>query len=267
MARLALLLLVAAAGATASAVAQDGPRRAGRVCEAVPGADRIVAVGEHGELRLAAGGTVKLSGIRFSAEPAERRRAVDRLREAAGHEAQTAALGEPDRWGRTPAIVVVSRETSVDLARDLVAAGLALVDPGEADQLCRTDLLPFETRAREAGLGLWSGEPERPVAAGDLERLGQRAGRFTLVEGRVRSVGERARRTYLNFGPDWGSDFTVTIPQRTWDTMRHRGMSARALRGRRIRVRGIVEAWQGPAITLAAAELLEVVDGASAPRR
>lgn len=270
MTRLALCIAIATAWTLASAAAQDGARRGTRTaCDATPGADRILSITDQGEIRLASGRLAKLSGIRFAAEPGERSRAIERLRENTGQDAQTAAFGtSPDRWGRTPAIVVLNREAgATDLARDLVVAGLALVDAGDADQLCRADLLGLERQARESGLGLWDGEPDRPVPAEESERLTRRAGRFAIVEGRVRSVGERPRRTYLNFGPDWASDFTVTIPQRTWDTMRHRGLSAEALRGRRIRVRGTIEDWQGPAITLVAADLLEILDSAPAARR
>lgn len=270
MIRVILSAAFATAWTVASAHAQDGARRANRTsCEAKPAADRVVSVTEHGELRLASGGLAKLSGIRLATDPGERGRALARLRASAGLEAQTAALGTSvDRWGRTPAIVVISREGgATDLARDLVASGLALVDGGEADQLCRSDLLGFERGARDSGLGLWGADPDRVVSAEDLVRLRQRIGGFAVVEGRIRSVGERSRRTYLNFGRDWADDFTVTIPQPAWDTMRHRGMTAGTLRGRRIRVRGIVEDWRGPAITLGSADLLEILEGEASTRR
>jgi hypothetical protein len=97
------------------------------------------------------------------------------------------------------------------------------------------------------------------VPAGDIERLTKLIGQFALVEGRVRGVGERRERTYLNFGADWTSDFTVTIPKRSWALMRERGVSATSLKGARVRVRGIVEEWQGVALEITAAGMLEVL--------
>lgn len=270
MIRVILLAALATAWTMASGLAQDGGRRGNRTgCEAEPAVDRVVSVTEHGELRLASGRLAKLSGIRLASDPGARGRALDRLRKSAGLDAQTAAFGTSvDRWGRTPAIVVLNREGgATDLARDLVASGLALADVGEADQLCRSDLLGLERDARDLGLGLWGADADRVVTAEDLERLKQRIGGFAVVEGRIRSVGERSRRTYLNFGRDWANDFTVTIPQPAWDTMRHRGMTADGLRGRRIRVRGVVEEWRGPAITLGSADLLEVLEGEAFSRR
>ena len=83
-------------------------------------------------------------------------------------------------------------------------------------------------------------------------------GRFTLVEGVVRSVGERRERTYLNFGRDWKQDLTITIPKRTWTALGERGVSAAALKGKRIRARGVLEEWQGVAMEITAADMLEV---------
>jgi endonuclease YncB( thermonuclease family) len=261
----ALAVLLGMPGASG---AQAAPR-GGASCETVQTTDRISFVNERGEIGLASGRLAKLSGIRLADEGPERDRAVAWLKEAAGREVKVDAFGTGvDRWGRIAATLVLESDAGpIDLTRNLIAAGFALADAGEANTLCRTDLLPIEARAREAGLGLWSGDRYKPLSADDPERLTSRIGQFTLIEGRIRSVGERRRRTYLNFGRDWTTDLTITIPQRTWDTLRSRSLTATALRGRRIRVRGIVEEWQGPAITLGAAELLEFLDPSPAQRR
>jgi hypothetical protein len=81
-----------------------------------------------------------------------------------------------------------------------------------------------------------------------------------LVEGRIQSVGERQTRTYLNFGRDWASDFTIIIPKRTWGLMAAQGMTAAALKGRSVRARGVIEEWQGPALTVTAPAMIEILD-------
>jgi hypothetical protein len=144
---------------------------------------------------------------------------------------------------------------------------LAIVDAGEADRLCQPELLAAEARARELRLGLWRSDRYKPIAAAEVEMLRSRVGQFALVEGRIRSVGARTQRTYLNFGADWNADFTITIPQRTWRTMRERGLSAPALKGRRVRARGMVEEWRGPAMTIMAPEMLEILDEDISRRR
>ena len=75
----------------------------------------------------------------------------------------------------------------------------------------------------------------------------------------MRSVGERRERTYLNFGSDWKQDLTITIRKRTWAIMRERGLSAASLKGRRVRARGVLEEWQGVAVEITAADMLEVL--------
>ena len=114
--------------------------------------------------------------------------------------------------------------------------------------------------ARERSLGVWADPRYKAVSVGQASRLRERIGRFTVVEGRVRSVGERPQRTYLNFGTDWASDFTIIIPKQAWTALLKRGWSAAALTGRAIRARGIVEDWQGPALTVTLPETIEVLD-------
>jgi hypothetical protein len=87
-----------------------------------------------------------------------------------------------------------------------------------------------------------------------------------LVEGRIRSIGERTQRTYLNFGGLWAEDFTIIIPRKTWKRMSDRGMGAEALKGRRIRARGILQPWQGTAFSIVIPEMIERLEGDRLPR-
>jgi hypothetical protein len=112
--------------------------------------------------------------------------------------------------------------------------------------------------ARSRRVGLWGSERHRPVWAQDTQRLRALIGHFALVEGVVRSVGERRQRTYLNFGHDWSQDLTIMIPKRTWATMRERGLTA-DLKGKRIRARGTLEEWQGVTIEITTPDMLEIL--------
>src|SRR5690606_12544887 len=139
---------------------------------------------------------------------------------------------------------------ALNLSHGLVEAGLAVVDPGSSSMLCEPELLALEATARERSLGIWNDDRYKPVNAERADDLRDRIGRFVLVEGRIRSVGERAQRTYLNFGEHWAEDFTIVIPKKTWKQMESRGLNAAALKGRRVRARGILEPWQGTALTV-----------------
>jgi hypothetical protein len=218
--------------------------------------DAVREVGEDGVLALASGRLLRLADIRL-AEGEAGAQALGRLRALAGNPVRVAAEPAPDRWGRQAGEVAGA---GGDVAAGLLDAGLALVDVGGAMALCRPGLYAREEEARRRRVGTWAMPGERPLWAGDAPEVLARKGRFTLIEGRVRSVGERRWRTYLNFGTDWSQDTTVAVPRRVWDALVRQGWSAAGLRGRRVRARGIVEDWRGPSIEIATAEMIEIWD-------
>lgn len=246
----ALILLLLAFATIASAAAQE--RRP--ACARAHAREQVASVGEDGVLGLASGRLIRLADIRLAeGDPA----ALERLRGLVGAAVEVAAEPSADRWGRHAGEVAAGGR---DVAAGLVDAGLAVVDVGGAALLCRPGLLVREEEARRSRLGAWGRAEERPVWAGDTEALLARKGRFTILEGRVRSVGERRFRTYLNFGPDWSTDTTVVLPRRVWDGLVRQGWSAAGLRGKRVRARGLVEVWRGPSVEIATGEMIEIWD-------
>lgn len=237
------------------------PARAGEGCAEEAFTDRIREA-EAGRIVLESGRVLRLADIRLADETA----ALRRLGSLQGAEVAGSASAAADRWGRRRARLLLA-QGGADLAGQLVGEGLAMVDPGEEDDLCRPSLLATEDEARAAGRGIWA--REAPLAAKDPEAIAERAGRFAVIEGRIVSVGERARWTYLNFGRDFARDFAVSIPRRRWDRMKREGLSASALTGRRVRVRGIVEMRRAPGMEIATADVIErlgeTASGGTAP--
>jgi endonuclease YncB( thermonuclease family) len=227
-------------------------------------ADTVESVTPRGDLKLASGRILKLSGIRFP-EPGlgadgAAFAALERLR---GRPVQVALTGsgEPDRWGRLAATLTEGIDDPSDVAGTLVDAGLAVVDAGESDSLCRPGLLALEAGARRARKGVWAEGAAGPVPADDTARLNAFLGRFVLIEGRVHGVGERRTRTYLDFGPFGRKAATVTVPKRTWARMRDRGLTAATLKGRTVRARGVLESWRGGAVMdIVSPEAIELLD-------
>lgn len=258
--RLGLALLAGASGALAQG-------RTGKpACAGEESDDAVASVGPRIEVRLASGRLAKLSGLRAPDGPDGGTAAAAALMRHAGQALAVTATGPEDRWGRLPVRLVTKDAARLDLAESLVEHGHVLVDSAEGAALCRPELLAIEATAREQGVGLWGDGRYKPAAADDRDGLSQKVGRFVVVEGRVRSVGERRQRTYLNFGPDGTRDLTITIPKRTWTTMVGKGLSAATLRNGRVRARGVLEHGRGPTIEVTAAEMIELLDRGSQRR-
>jgi hypothetical protein len=230
-------------------------------CAEAAGVDRFAGLDEDGTLRLDGRGAVRLAELRLPEDGPARDAALAWLRGRIGAPLAVRETGPRDRWERLPVRLSPQAADAGDFAEGLVEAGLALVDPSGAEVLCRPELLALEETARDRGLGVWAEDRYKPVAAEAVTRLTERIGRFTLVEGRVRSVGERKQRTYVNFGTDWSSDFTLIVPKRVWTALQGRRIDAAFLRGRTLRMRGILEGWQGVAITVNVPETVELVQG------
>ena len=251
-----LCLLVHASGLSVEAAEEARPvfRCAERVAEGV-----IAAVTPEGEVRLPDGSVIRLADIRLPPEGEAGRHARAWLGSLAGSPVRIREVGPPDRWGRAAAHLELPGRSPIDIGELLVSEGLAVVDPGQRDLLCRPELLAGEARARESRLGLWR-EGFWPIRASALHALEGAASSFAIVEGRVVSVGERRERTYLNFGRDWSRDFNVTIPRRSWEALKLRGITAASLTGRLVRVRGIPDKRRTPTLDVTVPDMLEIVD-------
>jgi endonuclease YncB( thermonuclease family) len=171
-----------------------------------------------------------------------------------------------DRYGRLVAYVYAVRDGDELFAQgELISAGFARVGDRVGSRLCAADLLHREQAARAAKLGLWA-DPYYDVldAETPADVLAQR-GRFALVEGKVVSVRESGATIYMNFGRHWSEDFTVTVLKRNERNFAAAGLDLKGLAGRRVRVRGWIEARgsaaASPSIEAAHPEQVETADG------
>lgn len=158
-----------------------------------------------------------------------------------------------DRYDRLIAQLVIK---SAAMEGGEVWVQEALIDAGLARFLAYNDtddiapaLLQAEARARGASRGLWS-DAAHQIRDTNPDRLVQDVGTLQLVEGRVMDVTRLDNgRTYINFGADWRTDFTVRIDAR--DSGRFDAAALQALEGYRVRVRGVLLEENGPMIRLA----------------
>lgn len=169
------------------------------------------------------------------------------------------ALGEgTDRWERRSGHLLLEPGARW-LARELVRTGQAIVGPRLAGRDCLDHLLREERTARRRKVGLW--RHERVWSAHDPDALlAERNGRYTLVAGRVASVGETRSMIYLNFGGRWSRDFTATIRAERKAAFAAAGLDLASLGGAAIRLRGMMRQSGGPSIDLEHPAQIERLD-------
>lgn len=250
--KLGAAFLFAALFLSARALHAEEPQTA---CFQEPVAVTIDAISNHGDILLVSGQKIRLADIALPETGPWRQNARNALQDLAGQEASASMANTADRWGLQSATIMLGND---DLATRLVLKGLAIVNPGEAAQLCNPSLLSTEQQARKNRSGLWGDPDNQPASAQNPEQLLQRIGLFTLVEGRIHSVGVRQKWTYLNFGRDWKKDFTATISSTVWARIEKRGLTAANLKGKRVLIRGLVRRWNGPSLEIRTPEMIEV---------
>jgi len=160
-----------------------------------------------------------------------------------------------DRHGRLLAHLTTADGTWVQGA--LLGLGMARVYSFPDNRARVTEMLAAERAARAARRGIWDHPYYRILAPDALTR--RHTGTFQIVEGRVLSVAQVRGRTYLNFGRDWRTDFTVTISpgrlKRTWRD----AAAPRLYEGKRLRVRGWLKSFNGPMIEATHPEQIELL--------
>ncbi|MHA1113525.1 MAG: thermonuclease family protein [Alphaproteobacteria bacterium] len=160
-----------------------------------------------------------------------------------------------DRYGR-----VLAHLRDADgrwIQGDMLARGLARVYSFADNRALMAEMLAREGAARAAGRGIWAHPFYAVRAAG---AAGRHIGGFELVEGRVLAAARVRARVYLNFGPDWRTDFTVSLDAGARRLFAKAGVDPLSLEGKRIRVRGWIRSYNGPMIEATHPEQIEVLE-------
>jgi endonuclease YncB( thermonuclease family) len=204
---------------------------------------RTFALDDGREVRLAA---IEVAPFETGAAPAAAARAA--LDALVGGDDIVLRRGDisTDRYGRLVAYAYAVRDGEELFAQgELIASGFARVGDHVGSRACTLALLKSEDAARAAKLGLWADSHYDVLDAETPTDVLARRGRFALVEGKVVSVRESGTTIYVNFGRRWSEDFTVTVLKRNERNFAAAGLDLKGLAGRRIRVRGFVEARGG----------------------
>ena len=245
-----LVLFLRSAGPAAAAPAAAGLEagESAGVARVVDG-DTVVldrAIGTATEVRLVGIQAPKLPLGRpgFPAWPLawEAKRALERL--VLGRRVRLSFGGRRmDRHGRL--LAHLHAADGAWIQGEMLRLGLARVYSFADNRALIPEMLALERQARAAGRGIW-GHPfyaiRTPASAA------RHIGTFQIVEGTVVAAARVKGRVYLNFGPDWRTDFTVTVASKAQRLFRRAGVDPLALEGRRLRVRGWIRKFNGPLI-------------------
>ncbi len=162
--------------------------------------------------------------------------------------------GRTNRLGHDLA-QIVRKDGNVWVQGALIANGLARVRPTPANPELADQMYALETEARIAKRGLWA--DDSPYRLRQADENFENLDRFIVVEGTVRTVATINNVTYLNFGSDWKTDFTVGIPSATRQIMARQNIDVFRLQGQKLRVRGWIRSYNGPYIELEHPVLLQ----------
>lgn len=211
------------------------------------------------ELQLKSGETIMLGGI-YTPEAFNQRASIRLAELLEGQPLRyRSMLEKPDRYGRLPAEVAAGAGNEKWLQGTLVEEGLALVMPAGIQGICSDALREREKQARLRKAGLWSLPGAASIAAGDKTALMAAAGQFRLIEGKILSVGKRDYATFLNFGRFGQHDFAVIVLKKNRDVI-EAAHKLDGLKGKRVRVRGVLTPGALPRLTLVSPSDLEILE-------
>ena len=148
-----------------------------------------------------------------------------------------------DRHGRV--LAHLYRDDGLWIQGKMLKLGLARVYTFPDNRALAAEMYALEAEARAAKRGVWA-HPFYAVRApeglkGDLDT-------FQIVAGTVVEAAAVKGAVYLNFGPDWRTDFTVRLDGAALKLFRAARVDPLGFKGRMIEVRGWLRFKDGPMI-------------------
>ncbi len=121
----------------------------------------------------------------------------------------------------------------------------------------RKILLTAEKQARAERRGAWK---RVAVLQADTPAYLLKMQGFRIVEGQIKNVRKFGGTTYLNFGSDWKSDFTVAISSAERRNFKKLDWKLEDLDNKWIRIRGVIRSYNGPFMELFFPEQIEFLE-------
>ncbi len=160
-----------------------------------------------------------------------------------------------DRYGRLLAHLFLEDGTWVQ--GEMLKRGMARVYSFADNRSVVEEMLALEQDAYRAKRGIWKLEyyQIRPQ-----QESGRYTNSFQIISGTVYEVATVRGNTYLNFGEDYKTDFTIVVPTRVKRMFDQMDINLSDLAGKNIIVRGWLKYYNGPSIDLTHPEQLVIID-------
>ena len=222
----------------------------------------IMRIEKNGVLVMTDGRALKLEGVRMPAGAQDH--APQAISDRAFAELEALAKGreldaravwpKEDRYDRVRSQIFAADGTWLQI--ELLKKGLARVELSPDRGECNRELYAAEFEAQKAKLGLWA---EPAYATRSPDQLSGDIGTFQIVLGRVLNTVAENGAVYLNFGPDWRTDFTVILGSEDVARFKTMGVDPLNYEGKLVRVRGVVQSANGPAIAVGNPKQIELL--------
>ncbi len=187
--------------------------------------DEVISLHPPFELTLKKAGSVRLAGLLYEANSDALEKVIQ-----VGATVRVNFLSEtPDKYGRKP--VHLYDQEGRWLQGELVRQGIATPYPYIGETKFIRDLYFLE----------------KPIATPALSEEIPRD-QFSIITGTVVAVANIKGTTYVNFGDNWRTDFTIRISKAKAKAFRALGVDPSTFKGKTIRIRGWVIEQNGPMI-------------------
>ena len=139
----------------------------------------------------------------------------------------------------------------------LLSLGLARVRTSAFNPDMATAMYDLERKARAEKIGIWAEDSYRILSPDEVQGFEKTV---QIVEGRVTGTAINKNRIYINFGPDWRTDFTVSIAPEDKRVFSKAGIDPLQWNGKLLRVRGYIDTYNGPYIQVNHPEAIEILE-------
>lgn len=225
---------------------------------AEPAAPTVARVSAGDEITLTDGRVLHLDGIKQPFEGEWRNQAQKTLQDLIADHQIIFDDAASDRYGRfsTQTYALAGDGKKIWLQGEMLKRGLAFVYPPTGNETRLDEMLAAEASARRTKTGIWVEEAYADIPA---DKATWREGQFAFVSGVIVDTARVKNMVYLNFGPDWKTDFTIAIAAHDLHNFRKAKIDPLELKGKTIRVRGWVKRNFGPMIMVTVPEQMEIL--------